>query len=171
MKTLKVKLHSGLQSDCRVCTEAPVKKKWRDKKITKRESSIVTGDIATRRQLAAEIGEEEPDKDERFILLQKYGIAVARIDRGVTKPSWMSEETWKRKQSEWFRATKGLVAPQQQKRSLNSRTPLRRTFPPTTILSNLPAGLTVHYYPKRFPTAIKTSRPNSDQTKTAIRPS
>jgi hypothetical protein len=74
-------------------------------------------DVAVRRQVAEEIGEAEPTKDEKFILLQKYGAFAPRIDRLVTKPKWMGVAEWKRKQNDWFKATKGLVRPQQRPRS------------------------------------------------------
>ena len=120
MRTIKTRIHSGLQKDCRVCTEVQPKKDKRWKRETKEKHVTVSGltaDIAVRRMLAAELGEDEPTKDAKFQLLQKYGIAAPRIDRGVTKSKWMSEGTWKIKQSDWFKATKGLVPQDRQRNS------------------------------------------------------
>jgi hypothetical protein len=81
-----------------------------------------TLDIALRRQVAADLGEDEPtNKNEKYILLQKYGIVSPKIDRGVTKPSWMSIQEWKRKSNDWYQATKGMTVPQQQKRNFNDK--------------------------------------------------
>jgi hypothetical protein len=71
----------------------------------------MTLDIAMRKQVALELGEEETTKDQRYVLLQKYGVVSPKIDRLVTKPSWMGEVEWKRKMNEWYKATKGLVTP------------------------------------------------------------
>lgn len=109
-------IHKGLLSECVICnppTEA------REKRERRKKSGVPTLDVTIRRQVSAELGEDEPQKDERFQLLQKYGVAAPRIDRFVTKPKWMGVAEWKCKQNEWYKATKGLVVPQQ-----------RRTFSP-----------------------------------------
>jgi hypothetical protein len=76
----------------------------------------VSLDVVIRRQVASDLGEDEPQKDERFQLLQKYGVAAPRIDRLMTKPNWMPVAEWKRKLNDWYKLTKGLVAPQQVRR-------------------------------------------------------
>jgi len=111
------KLHKGLLSECRVCNSSTETQQKRERKA--RSKTGVSLDVVIRRQVAADLGEDEPKKDERFQLLQKYGVAAPRIDRLVTKPSWMETTTWKRKQNEFYQMTKGLVVPQQ-----------RRTFQP-----------------------------------------
>jgi hypothetical protein len=67
-------------------------------------------DIAVRREVAEEIGEAEPTRDQKYILLQKYGVVAPRIDRLVTKPRWMGEGEWKRKQNNWFKITQGSAS-------------------------------------------------------------
>ncbi len=95
----------------------PPIKKLRKKVVKKFHSSQnVPVEVAIRRQVAAEIGEDEPTKDQKFILLQKYGATAPRIDRLATKPNWMGVPTWKRLQNDWFKMTKGLVKPQQMSR-------------------------------------------------------
>jgi hypothetical protein len=101
-------IHQGLWETCRVCnpaSESKEKRKWRKPKVTK----SATAEIYVRRQVAAELGEDEPTKDEKFALLQKYGVTAPRIDRRVTKPAWKSEVEWKRQLNEFYKATKGLV--------------------------------------------------------------
>ena len=66
-------------------------------------------DIAVKRLVAEEIGDVEPTRDEKFVLLQKYGVVAPRIDRQVTRPLWMGESEWKRKQNNWFKMTQGLT--------------------------------------------------------------
>lgn len=72
-------------------------------------------DIAVRREVAEEIGEAEPTRDQKYILLQKYGVVAPRIDRLVTKPRWMGADEWKRKQNNWFKITHGSAVKYQQK--------------------------------------------------------
>ena len=76
-----------------------------------------TLDLAVRRQVAYDLGPDaEPSSDEKFQLLQKYGVAAARIDRAVTRPKWMSEGRWKTLRAEWFQLTRNLVPKEQFKR-------------------------------------------------------
>lgn len=77
----------------------------------------MTLDLYVRRQVSAELGDDEPTKDERFILLQKFGVTAPRIDRQMTKPSWMGEAEWKRKLNDWYKSTKGLVPQTQPRRT------------------------------------------------------
>ncbi len=96
----------------------PQPKRLRVKRVKKFHSNKnVPVDVAVRRQVAEEISDAEPTKDQKFILLQKYGAFAPRIDRLVTKPKFMGVSEWKRKQNDWFKATKGLVKPQQSPRS------------------------------------------------------
>lgn len=153
-------LHKGLLSDCKVCNSTTETQEKRTRKA--RSKTGVSLDVVIRRQVASDLGEDEPQKDERFQLLQKYGVAAPRIDRLATKPSWMGVAEWKRKQNEWFKVTKGMIQPQQQ----------RRTFP------NLPASRVVPY-PKKFrvnsqsnlPRDTRGFRKNFGQTRTATLPS
>lgn len=158
---------------------APPKKVKRQKHNKFHSTKGVSLDIALRRQVAAELGEDEPTKDQRYVLLQKFGVVNPKIDRLMTKPEWMGVTEWKRKQNEWYKATKGLVAPQQQRRSFR---PIH-----TSSTQNLPAGLTVQTYPKKFTTKpwppkfrkddrnprqdTRTSHPNSGRDRTASRQS
>ena len=45
----------------------------------------------------------------RYGLLQKYGVVNPKIDRNVRRPKWMEIKEWKRKLSEWYKITKGMV--------------------------------------------------------------
>jgi hypothetical protein len=93
---------------CRVCN--PDLKDADSRKRNRKSKGEVTLDLYVRRQVSQELGEDEPTKDQRFVLLQKYGVTAPRIDRQITKPSWMGVSEWKRKMNEWYKATKGLVA-------------------------------------------------------------
>lgn len=104
------RVHAGLWTDCKNCN-ADWKPKKRDRKDVKPKytSGEVSVDIAIRRQIAAELGEEEPNKDVKFALLQKYGAAAARIDRGVTKPAWQEENIWNQQKAQYDNVVRGLV--------------------------------------------------------------
>ena len=145
------RIHAGLWTSCKNCN--PDWKPKRRERKEKRASTIVTADIAIRRQIAAELGDEEPRSDEKFQLLQKYGVAAARIDRLATKPSWMEETVWQGKKTQWFQLTKGLVPSTQQKRFVKTeyhQIHFKRTF---------------------HPQGTKVSPRNSGPTRTATRPS
>src|SRR5208282_3460813 len=105
---------------------APKKRVKRTKKKF-HSTKGATLDIALRRQVAADLGEDEPTKDQRYVLLQKFGVVSPKIDRLATKPNWMSIAEWKRKQNEFYKATKGLVAPQQTRRPFGKSTRFNRT--------------------------------------------
>lgn len=94
----------------------PVKKTRVVKKKKFQPTKNVPVEVSIRRQLSGEIGDDEPTKDQKFVLLQKYGVTAPRIDRLVTKPNWMGVAEWKRKQNDWFKATKGMVNPSQRPR-------------------------------------------------------
>ncbi len=102
--------------DCTLDGMPPIKKPR--KRVLKKHHTTknVPVEISVRRQVAEEIGDAEPTKDQKFILLQKYGAAAPRIDRLNTKPSWMEMKTWRRLQNDWLQATKGLVRPEQRPR-------------------------------------------------------
>jgi hypothetical protein len=91
-----------------------------------------------RRQVSFELGgpDAEPTKDQKFQILQKYGIAAARIDRGVTKPKWMTEAAWNEKRAQFYKMTTGLVPREQFKRTqtarYSSRVPQRSNFRPNS---------------------------------------
>lgn len=107
-------VHRGPLSDCKVCNSSTVTQEKRTRKA--RSKTGVSLDVVIRRQVAFDLGEDEPKKDERFQLLQKYGVAAPRIDRLVTRPPWMSIAEFKRKLNEWYKNTKGMIQPQQQRR-------------------------------------------------------
>ena len=156
-------IHKGLWATCRVCNPASVnteKRKWRKAKVT----GSTTADVYVRRQVAAELGEDEPTKEEKFSLLQKYGVTPPRIDRRVTKPHWKSETEWKRQLAEFYKATKGLV-PQTSMNAARRSSTLNRP-------QNLPAG-TVQVYPKKFrdrPQDTRTYQKNYGQGRMENRP-
>ena len=108
----RTKLHGGLMADCAVCTPDR-KKKRRDREDRPTRERATTLDGYLRRQMSEEIGEDELSKDFRFQLMQKYGSIAPRIDRRVTKPSWMEESQWKSLKQEFHNLTKGLVPSQQ----------------------------------------------------------
>ena len=97
----------------------PMLKKGSRKRVTKKHHTTnnVPVDVSVRRQVSGEIGDGEPTKDQKFILLQKFGVTTPRIDRLVTKPKWKGIAEWKRQLNEFFQATKGLVNPSQRPRS------------------------------------------------------
>lgn len=112
-------LHKGLLLDCRVCNPPT---ETQEKRVRRARSKTgVSLDVVIRRQVAFDLGEDEPKKDERFQLLQKYGVAAPRIDRQMTKPNWMGVAEWKLKLNDWYKLTKGLVAPQQQRREYHGK--------------------------------------------------
>lgn len=119
----KQKLHAGLQADCKVCT--PEQKKKRVKFVRpKIERKAKTLEGVLRRQLSEDIGDAELTKDQLFTAVQKFGLAAPKIDRKVTKPSWMGERQWNQLLNEWRVATKGLV---ESVKAFQPRTPQQRT--------------------------------------------
>lgn len=97
----------------------------------KKKRGAMTLEVNVKRQLSAEIGEDELPQAEKFILLQKYGVAAPRIDRLVTKPVWMEERLWRQKNNDWMRATKGLVPARQQPRTFQQTPTSRATANPS----------------------------------------
>jgi hypothetical protein len=157
--------------------DMPPIKKVRKTKKKHHTTNNVPVEVSIRRQLSAELGDDEPSKDEKFSLLQKYGVTAPRIDRLVTKPNWMGVAEWKRKQNDWFKATKGLVNPTQRPRS-NFR-PTHPSSTPKVTLDKYGKPLTRPVQPwKGTPNSTPTHRRpdtrvsprNSGQTQTAIRP-
>ena len=117
------KIHKGLWLECKVYPhteeELKAKREKRERPSFKRKRlSAATADIAVRRQVAYELGgpDAEPTSEQKFQMLQKYGIAAPRIDRAVTKPKWMSDGLWRTKRAEFYQATKNLVPKEQFKR-------------------------------------------------------
>jgi hypothetical protein len=142
------RIHKGNWLDCKVCPhneeELAQKREKRERPSFKRKRlTAATVDLAVRRQVAYELGPDaEPTSDQKFQVLQKYGIAAPRIDRAVTKPSWMSEGTWRTKKAEFYQATKGLVARDQFKRTernprfFNARNPITHRVNPNSQQRN-----------------------------------
>ena len=127
------KIHSGLWLECKVCPHTPEelqqKREKRERPTFKRKRvTAATVDLAVRRQVAYELGgpDAEPTSEQKFQMLQKYGVAAARIDRAISKPKWMSEGLWRTKKAEYFQATKGLV-PKDQFKRISQRTPTSNT--------------------------------------------
>jgi hypothetical protein len=117
------KIHNGNWLDCKVCPhtveELQQKREKRERPLPRRKQmAAATADVAVRRAIAYELGgtDGEPVSEQKFQVLQKYGVAAARIDRAVTKPKWMSEGTWRTKKAEFYQLTKGLVPKEQFKK-------------------------------------------------------
>ena len=170
-------LHKGLLTECKVCNSTT---ETQEKRVRRARSKTgVSLDVVIRRQVASDLGEDEPQKDERFQLLQKYGVAAPRIDRLMTKPNWMGVAEWKRKLNDWYKLTKGLVAPQQ-RRTFQPRPsspvgqPSQRTSKPwNQIQFKNPQAQQRHQQRNQSarPRDTRAFRPNSGPTKTATRPS
>ncbi|PWT76412.1 MAG: hypothetical protein C5B59_06720 [Bacteroidetes bacterium] len=104
-------------------------KRFERKRFERKEKRVTDLVGVLKRQVAEEIGDAEVTKDQRFVLLQKYGTVVPKIDRKVTRPSWMSTKEFNQKVNEWFRATKNLVPAQQEKKFGRASNPsLKRKF-------------------------------------------
>ena len=125
----KTKMHGGLMVACKICSPDYKKKKRRGVDEPKRER-VTTLEGYLKRVIAEEIGEEELTKDFRFQVMQKYGSIAPRIDRRVTKPSWMSTAEWSRKRQEFHTQTVGLIPSQQYGRNneRNTSRTSRSTF-------------------------------------------
>lgn len=111
---MKTKIHSGSWLECKVCPhsaeELAQKREKKERTFRRKRMAAATVDLAVRRQVAYELGPDaEPTSEEKFQILQKFGVAAARIDRAVTKPKWMTEGLWRTKQAEFKQATRGLV--------------------------------------------------------------
>src|SRR6266436_5969081 len=114
MMHAKTVIHSGPMLECKVCSPEFKSKEKREKRETRsRVRGNLTLEVYIRRQISSELGEDEPGKDERFQLLQKYGVAAARIDRQTTRPTWKGIAEWKRQENDWYKATKGMISAQQ----------------------------------------------------------
>ncbi len=169
------KIHAGLWLDCKNCNQ-DWKPKKRERKTTVRFSGEMSVEIAVRRQVAAELGDVEPSKEHKYALLQKYGAVAARIDRKVTKPMWMEEQTWILKSVQFNKATKGLVPARQERRSYpsgssqgtnNSRqnrqpSPTGQRYP----YRGNPALDKGKYFGPRDSNSSRTSRPSFNRTRT-----
>src|ERR1700675_3126507 len=95
----------------------PIKKVRKPRTKKHHTTKNVPVEVSIRRQVSEDIGDDEPTKDQKYVLLQKYGVVAPKIDRLATKPNWMGVSEWKRKQNDWFRATKGMVSPSQRPRN------------------------------------------------------
>src|SRR5260370_36721878 len=78
------KIHAGLWLECKVCPHTPeeleLKKREKRERPNLRRKRMDVGatlDTQVRRQVAYELGgpDAEPTKDQKFQILQKYGIA------------------------------------------------------------------------------------------------
>jgi hypothetical protein len=148
----------------------PIKKVRKPRAKKHHTTKNVPVEVSIRRQVSEDIGDDEPTKDEKYVLLQKYGVVAPKIDRLVTKPTWMGVSEWNHKQNEWFRATKGLVNPAQ--RSKNFRPSTNSQQPPRVILdkNGKPLARTFSPRPHRPWKSIqhkRDSRLNSGTTQTA----
>jgi hypothetical protein len=143
---------------CRVCN--PDLKDADNRKRNWKPKGEVTLDLYVRRQVSQELGEDEPTKDQRFVLLQKYGVTAPRIDRQITRPKWMKGAEWKRKMNEWYKATKGLVA-----QTPPARRPTARPW--KDIKFKNPQAQQRHEQRQRD---TRTPRRNFGPTRTATRP-
>lgn len=151
------RIHAGLWTDCKNCNP-DWKPKKRDRKDTRPKymGGEVSVEIAIRRQIAFDLGEEEPNKDEKFALLQKYGAAAARIDRKVTKPKWQEEGVWLNKKAQYDKTVKGLVPRQQVSSQTGNRTPQYTQFP----------GRAWNSHKNNPRNSSRQSRPNYNPTRT-----
>lgn len=71
------------------------------------EKPVAKVDDDVRKQLREEIGDAEITQDQKFILLQKYGIAKAVLDKRINNPGWVpttSEggDTWRKRRLNWI---------------------------------------------------------------------
>ncbi len=115
-------IHRGSWLECKMCHHTDEELHWRrekkDRVLRHKRIAAGTPDLAVRRQVAFELGPDaEPTSDQKFQLLQKFGVAAARIDRAITRPKWMTEGRWKTLKAEWFQLTKNLVPKEQFKRT------------------------------------------------------
>jgi hypothetical protein len=173
------KIHAGLWADCKNCNVD-----WTPKKRDRREKKVpvfmgdVSLDVSVRKQVAAELGDVEPTKEQKFALLQKYGVAAARIDRKVTKPFWNNEEekVWNNRLLQFEKATRGLVPRQQERRAYPSGSSQTEKG---SFRQNRQPSLTGQRYPYRGNPALdrgkyigpkgsnsRQSRPNFNPTRT-----
>jgi hypothetical protein len=137
----KTKMHGGLMAVCKVCSPDYKKKKRRGVDEPKRER-VTTLEGYLKRVIAEEIGEEELTKDFRFQVMQKYGYIAPRIDRRVTKPSWMEISKWKTLKQEFHKMTTGVVPARQFSTAVRQQNAQRslRTQSTHPSLSNRPKG-------------------------------
>lgn len=152
------KIHAGLWTDCKNCNPD-----WKPKKRDRKDRGVkymggeVSVELSVRRQVSAELGDEEPNKDAKFALLQKYGAAAARIDRNVTKPTWQEESVWRAQKGQYDKAVKGLVPREQVK--MNRPFPSREPNPQYRRNSQNRWGNR----------SSQPTRPNSNPTRTGTR--
>lgn len=71
----------------------------------------MTVDENVRQQMVAEIGEDELTSDQRYMLVQKYGLVIPRINfrnLGIKKPSWMNPLEWGIRRTAWKTLIKSI---------------------------------------------------------------
>lgn len=128
----KARVRKGKWADSPANPERRQPRKRDFDKAPKRERKVTDLSGVLRRNMAEEVGEAELSKDHRFTLLMHYGIVAPKIDRKVTKPSWMPQKDFNKKLNEWYRDTKNLVPAIQEKRIYDKtskpfRTHIRKT--------------------------------------------
>ena len=139
-------LHKGLLTECKVCNSTT---ETQEKRVRRARSKTgVSLDVVIRRQVASDLGEDEPQKDERFQLLQKYGVVTPRIDRLVTRPPWMPIAEFKRKLNDFFKATKGMIQPQQRREYRGPNVPGVRPSGPRQRFVQSPLQKSVGQHPQ-----------------------
>ena len=171
----------------------PIKKVRKPRTKKHHTTKNVPVEVSIRRQLSEELGDDEPTKEQKYVLLQKYGVTAPRIDRLVTKPNFMGVEEWKRKKNNWFEITKGMVSASQRPRTFRPSQNLPQQ-PLTPRQPNLPQKHVQYQKPVkvghrpwseiRFKnpesqrrhqqenrSSTNQSRPNSGTTRTETRPS
>ena len=161
---MSTKVHKGAWIDCRVCPhnaeELALKREKRERVFKHKRLTAATVDLAVRRQVAYELGPDaEPTSEQKFQILQKYGVAAPRIDRVVTKPKWMSEGKWRTLKAEFYQASKGLVPKEQFKRT------------PRPVMSKQEQESQQRRQHRSYPQRNSSgSRPNSGQAQMVARP-
>ncbi len=126
-------------------------------------NKYVNGDVAARRQAAAEAHSENPlPRAQKDAILMKYGVTPTVVERDTVMPLWKAryirdiserpvEVVWNSLKQDWLKATKGLVPTRPS--SARGRGYTRPTS------SNLP-NTRVTPYPKKFQ---DRSQPNSNR--------
>ena len=174
---MSTKVHKGAWIDCRVCPhnaeELALKREKRERVFKHKRLTAATVDLAVRRQVAYELGPDaEPTSEQKFQILQKYGVAAPRIDRAVTKPKWMSEGKWRTLKAEFYQASKGLVPKEQFKRTPRPELgTLNKPVRPWNQMSKQEQESQQRRQHRSYPQRNSSgSRPNSDPTRTVARP-
>jgi hypothetical protein len=155
------KIHQGAWVECKGCNPEAVAKRERKERKDRKPKGSITLDVYVRRQVAAEIGEAEPTKEQKFALLQKFGSMAPRIDRRISKPAWKDDTTWNQQLNEWYKATKGLVPVFQIKRDSRADSTTNRFNSRKPNSGNTPK--VARSRPSETKHKTRTFRPNSAQ--------